>query len=221
MAFVSCLDLVLASASPRRRDLLASAGLRFEIRPSECMEPDPEPGESATGYALRMAALKARDIAGLLAKEGRAELVVLAADTVVAIDGRILGKPKDSLEALRMLELLCPTNGLSSGRPIAHQVVTGCVLLRLEQAGEACEVQELSSFCVATEVEMGPVPRAALEAYARSQEPLDKAGAYAIQGQGGFLVRAIKGSYSNVVGLPLAEVIDALLGWGGIVPAKR
>jgi septum formation protein len=217
------MDLVLASASPRRSDLLASAGLVFEILPSRCPEPAPEANEPAQDYALRMASLKAQDVAELLAQEtgaGGRDVVILAADTVVAIGGRILGKPADSREARTMLDLICPTNGLTGGRPVTHQVATGCALLRLERDGNGCVVQPLSSFSVTTEVEMGPVPEAALEAYARSEEPLDKAGAYAIQGQGGFLVRAVHGSYSNVVGLPLAEVLNVLLGFGIIISRK-
>lgn len=179
--------LVLASASPRRRELLALAGLDFEVLPGTA-EPEPEAGELPAGYALRAALAKAQD-----AFERRPQAVVLAADTIVVLDGRILGKPRVPADALRMLTDL-------AGR--THEVVTGCAICSPNRAPER--------FSVSTLVTMAGAPEAALAAYVATGEPMDKAGGYAIQGRAGFLVQRIEGSYSNVVGLPVAEFIAAL-----------
>ncbi len=187
--------LVLASASPRRSELLGLAGLEFEVLPGEA-EPMPENGEPPSEYACRAALAKALDAFGR-----RPEAVVLAADTIVVLDKRILGKPIDAADALRTLRDL-------SGR--THEVITGCVV--------CTPGREPESFAVSTLVTMAEVGDAALEAYVATGEPMDKAGSYAIQGQGGFLVRRIDGSYSNVVGLPVTEVLEALSAMGIIAP---
>ncbi|MFO7596129.1 MAG: Maf family protein [Desulfocurvibacter africanus] len=188
-------SLVLASASPRRSELLGLAGLEFEILPGEA-EPMPEKGEPPAEYACRAALAKAMD-----AFARRPENVVLAADTIVVLDNRILGKPSDAADALRTLREL-------AGR--AHEVITGCAVCAPGRKPE--------SFAVSTLVTMARVQDAALEAYVATGEPMDKAGSYAIQGQGGFLVQRIEGSYSNVVGLPVAEVLEAFSTWGIIAP---
>lgn len=201
--FEARLPLVLASASPRRRDLLASVGLDFEILPVDG-EPAPEPGETAEAYAMRAALAKAETCAAL-----RPEAVVLAADTVVVLDEQdlqddespILGKPADETEAMMMLARLAGNT---------HRVVTGCCLVM--------PGREPQQFHAETEVEMGPQPLAALMAYVATGEPLDKAGAYAIQERGAFLVRHVQGSYTNVVGLPLAMVLDRLQSLGAVTP---
>ena len=194
-AFRALLPLVLASGSPRRRELLASLGLTFRIDPGNGEEPRPEPGEAPADYALRAAKAKALPVA-----KAHPEAVILAADTIVVLDGDILGKPQDTADAEDMLARL-------SGR--IHQVVTGCCLRTPEGVTEL--------FAVSSDVTMRRSSRAELAAYAATGEPLDKAGAYAIQGLGGFLVRRVEGSYTNVVGLPLSRVLGRLLELGAAV----
>ena len=175
--------LVLASASPRRRELLAALGLSFDVRPTD-LDERPLPGEEPAAHVRRLA----REKAAAAARDGE---LVLAADTVVAVDGEILGKPRDAGEARRMLERL-------SGR--THEVHSG-VALRLGASAprEAVEV-------VRTRVRFAPLSAAELDWYLASGEPFDKAGAYAIQGLGALLVEEIEGNYTNVVGLPLPAV---------------
>ena len=197
--FEARLPLVLASASPRRHDLLGSVGLEFEILAVDG-EPDPEPGEAPEAYAMRAAKAKAE-----AAARQRPEAVVLAADTIVVLDdendSEILGKPTDESEAMMMLARLAGNT---------HRVVTGCCL--------AMPGREPKTFCAQTEVEMGPQPLAALMAYVATGEPMGKAGAYAIQGRGAFLVSRVSGSYTNVVGLPLAMILDQLQALGAVTP---
>ena len=171
--------VVLASASPRRADLLTAAGVSFEVRPVEVDE-RPLDGEAPADYVSRVALDKARACAA------PAGAVVLAADTVVVVDGRILGKPADDADAARMLRLL-------SGR--AHDVLTGVVVRR--DAREATAVDS-------TAVSFTPLDEADIAWYVASGEPLDKAGAYGVQGLASRFVARIDGSYSNVVGLPVA-----------------
>ncbi len=195
--FVSRESLVLASGSPRRRELLADIGLDFEVVPSRAEEPVPTPGEQPTEYALRMAKLKTMEVAARY--PGR---TVLGADTIVVLNSWIMGKPANEADALAMLNAL-------SGQ--THQVITAfCLVL---------SNGETSSRFVATEVDMRTSGEAELKAYIATGEPMDKAGAYAIQGIGTFLVTAIRGSYTNVVGLPLARVLEELLAAGVVVPA--
>lgn len=205
MLFVTRSPLVLASASPRRRELLGSLGVDFEIMPAG-EEPLPVPEELPHDYAQRAAEAKCDEIAARVPGKW-----VLAADSVVAVAGEILGKPGSTAEALGMLRKLC-----GNAEPTEHVVCTGCCLQRRGK-GER-DVRE--SFAVATLVVMPPQPEAVRQAYVASQEPMDKAGAYAIQGLGGFLVREIRGSYTNVVGLPLAEVVEVLVSWDVIVPRE-
>ncbi|MGE4291594.1 MAG: nucleoside triphosphate pyrophosphatase [Desulfovibrio sp.] len=190
--------IVLASGSPRRRDFLASLGLDFRVEPSRAEEPAPLPGESPDGYARRMAEMKGRETA-----QRFPDAVIIAADTVVALEGTLLGKPGDDADALRMLRLL-------AGR--THQVVTGCCLLL--PGGRS------TTFHACTDVRMRTASPEELRAYVATGEPADKAGAYAIQGIGSFLVEHVHGSYTNVVGLPLAKLVEVLKNWGVIV-SKR
>lgn len=186
--------MVLASASPRRRALLESLGLAFEVEPSGVDECD-SPGESAVEQVVRWAREKAVAVSRRLSDRW-----VLAADTVVVLDGALLGKPADARDAARMLERL----GGSS-----HEVLSGICL--------ACgDRNVLRTQCVRTEVAFKDLTREEIHAYVRTGEPLDKAGAYGIQGMGAFLVRSIRGSYTNVVGLPLCETIGWLLEEGVI-----
>lgn len=182
--------LVLASASPRRQALLAELGLVFLVDPAEVDEAV-QTGESPLTYVRRLARAKA-DLVAL--RHG--DRLVLAADTTVALDGHILGKPADAREAVAMLSAL-------TGR--THRVYTALATAGRHRAEEAVE----------TEVTFARAPPEALAWYAASGEPLDKAGAYALQGKGGFLVERIRGSHSAVIGLPLVETL-ALLRAGGV-----
>jgi septum formation protein len=203
-AYQTLSALVLGSNSPRRRELLDSLGLDFEVCPSNAPEPPPEPGEAPEAYARRMARQKTLDVAALYPTAA-----VLGADTIVVLPGEngadavVLGKPADEADAVRMLTLL-------SGR--AHQVITGCCLTTADQAEPAC-------FAVSTDVFMRASSREELAAYAATGECADKAGAYAIQGLGAFLVERLDGSYTNVVGLPVTHCANLLLA-RGIITAR-
>lgn len=196
--FQATQPIILASASPRRRELLSSLGIAFDIVVSPAEEPAPDPGETPAAYAARMARLKASVVAA-----EHPDAVVLGADSVVAVGGLILGKPTDAADAARMLSRL-------AGR--CHRVITGCVIFT--------PGREPDVFTVSTEVTMTAIPEPVIAAYVATGEPLDKAGAYAIQGQAAGFVAGIHGSYTNVVGLPLAEVVEVLRTYGVIVPAK-
>jgi septum formation protein len=181
--------IILASQSPRRRYLLARAGVKFSVIPSDFDEtfiPVAEPAD----YVRSLAESKARDV-------GRRypECYVIGADTVVVVAGRILGKPQSEAEAREMLQRL-------SGR--RHQVLTGWCICRLAS-------ETFFADTVSTEVLFKTLTRREIEWYIRTGEPFDKAGAYAIQGIGTFLVKSINGSYTNVVGLPVCEVVEFLL----------
>ena len=178
--------LILASASPRRRELLAGLGLPFEVRPSAVEEPLPA-GTPATGLARALALEKARDVAGRVAREPGDPAVVLGADTLVVLDGQPLGKPGSAAEARAMLAAL-------AGR--THEVVTAVALVETRSGREVTET-------VVSRVEMRPYGVAEIEAYLATGEPYDKAGAYAVQGEGGRLVARVLGCYTNVVGLPV------------------
>lgn len=180
-------SLILASASPRRRELLEQICVQFECRPVDICE-DPLPGEAAHDYVSRLALEKAQ--AGLALSGG--DVVVLGSDTTVAIDDHILAKPADEEEAVAMLMKL-------SGRQ--HQVLTGVALVSASGV-ETC--------CVATDVEFIELDEALCRQYWRTGEPCDKAGSYGIQGMGAVFVKAIHGSYSAVVGLPLMETARML-----------
>lgn len=179
--------LILASGSPRRRDFLAELGLVFEVSVTDIDETS-QAGEQPVDFVARLAREKGQAV-------DQPDAWVLGADTVVVVDGDILGKPGDEDEACAMLMLL-------SGR--WHEVWTGFSLCR-QATGELC------TKTVCTKVRFMPLTPELCRAYVRTGEPLDKAGAYGIQGKGCFLVSEISGSYTNVVGLPMAEVLDALL----------
>jgi septum formation protein len=196
-AFASALPLVLASASPRRRRLLESLGLSFEVIPAAA-EPDPDPCEGPADYALRAARAKAEEVAAQ-----RPDAAIIAADTIVVVTNVIMGKPRDPAHALEMLTRLAGCT---------HQVITGCCIYPPQgQNGRAAR-----AFSAFSDVGMIPATEDMLRAYIATGEPMDKAGAYAIQGKGGFLVERVSGSYTNVVGLPLAKTTRALLEMGAI-----
>jgi septum formation protein len=181
---------VLASASPRRRELLGQLGLRFTVAAADIDE-TPHPAEAPEAYVLRLAREKARAVAGRFPGAW-----VLAADTTVVLGPELLGKPRDEAEARAMLARL-------SGR--THEVHTGVAL-----AGRAEE-----ALVVRTRVTFRTLSAGEIAWYAGTGEPLDKAGAYAVQGKGGFLVAAVEGSPTNVIGLPLGETL-ALLERAGV-----
>jgi septum formation protein len=184
--------IVLASASPRRRELLTRAGLAFEVAPAPGSEPTPVPAEGAAAFARRAAVWKA--VAAARQAPGR---LVLGADTVVALRDEIMGKPADPDDARRMLALL-------SGRE--HEVHTAVACALAEPGGQVRARCEL----VTTHVVFHLLTPAQIDGYVRTGEPLDKAGAYGIQGLGGDLVDRYNGSYSNVVGLPVEETLSLL-----------
>ncbi len=179
---VSAPAVVLASGSPRRKELLAQLGVRFASAAPDVDE-TPHAGERAVDYVRRVAAAK------VLAVAAPPDTLVIAADTTVEIDGDILAKPADGADAAVMLRRL-------SAR--THQVHTGVALRR--GADRAAEV-------VTSLVTFSPLTPAMVEWYVATGEPLDKAGAYALQGAGGVFVERVQGSVSNVVGLPLATVV--------------
>ena len=189
--------LILASASPRRRELLARLGLPFEVRPSG-FEETLTPGTPAAALAIALARGKARDVADRLRAQGAGPALVLGADTLVVVDGRPLGKPASREEARRFLALL---------RDRRHEVVTGVALVATADGREVADV-------VTSGVVMRAYGDAEIAAYVATGEPDDKAGAYAVQGAGGRLVDRVEGSYTNVVGLPLATTARLLRAFG-------
>lgn len=188
--------IVLASASPRRKELLERVGVICAVVPSHINE-DYVPGESPREHVLRLAHEKALEIAGRADVPGR---WFIGSDTVVVRDDAILGKPVDAADAATMLTSL-------SGR--SHEVLTGFAVHDREENITISEV-------VSTAVRFKELTAAEVSGYIASGEPFDKAGAYAIQGIGAFMVQAINGSYTNVVGLPLCEVVDVLEHLGAV-----
>jgi septum formation protein len=190
--------LVLASASPRRSELLTQAGYSFTVQPAHIPE-DPRPGEDPIAYVVRLAREKAEAVfretgnseQGTV-NSGSGELVVLGADTTVTVDGQILGKPEDAVDAARMLRML-------AGR--THLVMTGVAVVTATRTEVAAEV---------TAVRFLSLSDAEIAEYIATGEPMDKAGAYAIQGRAAKWIPRIDGDYFNVVGLPLALVSTML-----------
>lgn len=182
--------LVLASASPRRKELLAQAGFQFTVIPASIPE-DPRPGENPMTYVTRLAREKAQSVYARVQSENHA--VALGADTtVVAPNGEILGKPADAADAARMLRLL-------SGA--THQVMTGIAVVSSLGVETAAEVTHVSVLTLSD---------AEIDAYIVTGEPMDKAGAYAIQGYAARWIPRVHGCYFNVVGLPIALVASML-----------
>ena len=180
------MDLILASASPRRRELLALLDLPFRVVTADIDE-TPLPSEAPVAYTLRLAEAKARAI---LVQHPHS--TVIGADTTVAMDGTLFGKPADIGDATRMLQSL---------RSRTHQVTTGVAVLRANVTRTAAET---------TNVLMCGIPDGSIAAYVATGEPMDKAGAYAIQGRAARWIPRIEGDYSNVVGLPLARLYALL-----------
>jgi septum formation protein len=196
--------LVLASASPRRRELLTQAGFTFEVHPAHIPE-DPKPNEDSIAYVVRLAREKAERVFEEMRESAAADpstalrsaqddsLVVLGADTTVTLDNHILGKPDDAADAARMLRLL-------SGR--THRVITGVAVVTAARTEVAAEVTAVK-FLTLSEQDIAD--------YIATGEPMDKAGAYAIQGRAARWIPRIEGDYFNVVGLPIA-LVSTLLG---------
>jgi septum formation protein len=180
--------LILASASPRRAELLASAGYEFTVDPGHVDEAE-LPGEDPEAYVLRVAREKARTVAGRYREPGK---IILAADTTVVAGGEILAKPADESDAIRMLKRLAGA---------VHHVFTGVVAISGDR-----ELSELAS----TRVRLLPLTQDEIRWYVGTGEPMGKAGAYAIQGKAARFVDWIEGSWSNVVGLPVAKVAHML-----------
>ena len=178
--------IILASASPRRKELLETAGAEFEIVVADVDETVPE-GTKPEDAAVMTAEKKAVAVA-----ENHKDSIVIGADTIVVAGGKILGKPADKSDACRMLSML-------SG--VEHNVVTGVCLV----CGD-----KKSTFAQVSKVKFYELTEAEIEAYVETGEPMDKAGAYGIQGKGCVLVEKIEGDYFNIVGLPVARVIKEL-----------
>ncbi len=192
MEFGKFHNIVLASASPRRLELLRQIGIEPEVIVSHVEEvvTSSEPGE----VVMELSRQKAQDVA----KNQPEGPLVIGSDTVVAVDGRILGKPHDHEEAAEMIRSI-------EGR--AHQVYTGvCMVLKGEDGAE----DMVRNFFDATDVEVYPMTEEEILEYANSEEPMDKAGAYAVQGFFGRYIKGLKGSYANVMGLPISMVYQEL-----------
>jgi septum formation protein len=188
------MKLILASASPRRAQVLRDAGLDFQII-SSALDETPFDGESPQDLVRRLAENKAH----LVAHRAIAPALIIAADTVVAVDSRTFGKPRDASEAREMLRQL-------AGR--THSVHSGLAVIRLPDETLRLELET-------TQVSFAPLSDHEIAAYISSGEPFDKAGAYAVQGRGGRFITRIEGCYFNVVGLPLARLYGVLrkMGW--------
>ncbi|MGI9553676.1 MAG: Maf family protein [Thermodesulfobacteriota bacterium] len=181
--------LILASSSPRRKMLLENIGIEFEIIVPECEE-EKIKNESPEEYVLKNSCIKALSVSGHLSDRQFA----LSADTVVVKDGNVLGKPENEADAKRMLNMLSRS---------AHEVVTGFVIINSEG-------QPLHTEAVTTLVAVKVLDDREIEGYIKTGEPMDKAGAYGIQGIGSFMIERIEGSYTNVVGLPVSQVVYTL-----------
>lgn len=185
-------EIILASASPRRRELMENMGLGFTVMVSDADESSVDSSVPPEIYVQELALLKAAAVAKSVIENK--EAIVISADTIVVNDGMILGKPKDEEDARNMLSTL-------SGK--MHKVYTGFCVMRLADAFTVCKN-------VCTEVVFKKLSEEKIERYIKTSEPNDKAGSYAIQGFGAMLIEKINGDYFNVVGLPVSELADVL-----------
>lgn len=181
---------ILASGSPRRKELLSRMGIKFEVVISDADEKSVTKDVPVRLYVQELALLKASAVAKNLGKD----TVIISADTVVTLDGKVLGKPKDKEDAHKMLTAL-------SGRE--HEVYTGVCVMRRSDSKVTCK-------SVCTRVKFKSLTEDRIDAYIATGEPMDKAGAYGIQGVGSMLIEGIDGDYFNVVGLPIATLADIL-----------
>ncbi|MFO8058310.1 MAG: Maf family protein [bacterium] len=189
--YISKLSLVLASGSPRRKEILSGLGITYKVVPSGLDENSEGLEEGPELYSQKWAERKALAVYERLSEP---EAWYLAVDTVVVLDERIMGKPSGRSEAFEYLSCL-------SGR--WHRVVSGYCIYH------PCSSEKLLR-SVSSDVKFKELDRSEIEAYTNTEEPFDKAGGYAVQGVGAFMVEAIRGSYTNVVGIPLCEVVDDL-----------
>ena len=187
--------LILASASPRRQELLRNAGIAFTVQPANIDE-TVIAGESPRSYAERLAREKALTIATTCPQD-----LVLGADTIVVVAQEVLGKPRDADDAVRMLRLL-------SGR--RHEVITAVCIVKPVHGELRTDNREVATESESTRVTMTEISEEEIRAYIETGEPMDKAGAYAIQGMASRWIPRIEGDYSNVVGLPIALVYRIL-----------
>lgn len=186
--------IILASASPRRRELLEQLGLKFDIVVSNEDEKNADKNLPPEAYTSELALLKACAVGKKLAEMNRKNCIVIAADTIVYYNGEILGKPNNDEDARKMLKMLSNNT---------HEVYTGVCVMRMSDAYTV-------SKSIKTTVKFKTITDEMIERYIRTQEPADKAGAYGIQGRGAVFVEEIKGDYFNVVGLPLSALYDIL-----------
>ncbi len=194
--YIIMAKIILASASDRRKDILTQVGISYEVMPSNI---DEETIQADTPAALveALSASKAEDVAGHFTKD----FVIIGADTVVVKDNSILGKPSDKTQAAKMLQMLQGSR---------HEVYTGVTLIYVSPDGQGL----IDTFHVKTIVDMIPMTSRQIEAYINTGEPMDKAGAYGIQGRGAAYIRDIAGDYYNVVGLPVSTVLTRLANMG-------
>lgn len=185
-------EFILASASPRRKELLETMGLDFSVVVSDADESAVSKDVPTRLYVQELALLKAAATAKTVFKKKNA--VIISADTIVTLDGEILGKPKDEADAYEMLSAL-------GGR--VHEVYTGYCVMRIRDGKTVCKSEK-------TEVEFKPLTENKIRSYINTREPMDKAGAYGIQGKGSMLINRINGDYFNVVGLPVSALADTL-----------
>ncbi|OKZ83759.1 MAG: septum formation protein Maf [Clostridium sp. 44_14] len=188
--------IILASASDRRKDILSQVGISYEVMPSSIDE-DAIQADTPAALVEALSAAKAEDIAERLTKN----FVIIGADTVVVKDNSILGKPSDEAEAAKMLQMLQGNR---------HEVYTGVTLISVSPEGKGL----IDTFHVRTIVDMIPMTAAQIDAYIKTGEPMDKAGAYGIQGRGAAYIQDIAGDYYNVVGLPISTVLARLANMG-------
>lgn len=195
--------IILASESPRRKEIMEQMGIVYETIPADIIE-EIEEGE-ASDMVKKLACQKANNVAARIHDEEK-DLVIIGADTLVFHKGRILGKPKDRVDAIEILEEL-------SGD--LHEVCTGvCIIIRRNcQDSKKAGEQEIV-FSVSTQVVVNPISREQIENYIDTGEPFDKAGAYAIQGEFGIYIKEIHGDYYNVVGFPISRIYEELLTHG-------
>lgn len=190
---------VLASASPRRRELLTQAGLAFEIIPAQGEEILTK--ESPVDIVEELSYNKASEVAACYKGYHKNDTtVIIGADTIVAVGNEIMGKPKDQADASAMLTRL---------QGSTHQVYTGVTLI-ITECGQEKQKQEILTFHEKTDVQMYPMTPEQIAAYVATGEPMDKAGAYAIQGKCAVYIKRINGEYNNVVGLPIARLMQEL-----------
>lgn len=190
--------IILASASPRRRELLTQIGMEYEVIPAEGEEKLPAGKASPSEIVEILSEQKAGEVFERLLKEKRRDFVVIGADTVVALEGKVMGKPGSRQEAVAMLTRL-------QGR--SHQVYTGVALIAQEGGNDQ---PHKITFHEKTDVVMYPMSEAEINAYVDTGEPADKAGAYGIQGKCAAFIREIHGDYNNVVGLPVSRLYQEM-----------